>query len=143
MNGASRSRRPAGHTPHHFRRPPRSDLPLSFFDEDDEPTVTRTRRAPRPRRASAPAGDSAGVDQQTLLVRRGIALGGGLLVLTLLVLLVRACGDSARKNGLRDWNGEARALIRQSDNDVGRQFFDTLAKGAGQSPEDLQTQVSS
>jgi hypothetical protein len=116
---------------------------LSFFEEDDEPTVTRTRRTPRPRRASAPAGDSAGVDQQTLLVRRGIALGGGLLVLILLVLLVKACGDSARKNGLRDWNREATALVRQSDTEVGRQFFDTLAQGASQSPEDLQTQVSS
>jgi hypothetical protein len=114
---------------------------LSFFDEDDEPTTrTRTSRV-RPRRA-APAGP-AGVDQQTLLIRRGAALAGGLIVLVLLVLVVKACGDSARKNALRDWNREATQLVRQSDNEVGRQFFDTLAQGSSQSPEDLQTQVSS
>src|SRR3954468_19198302 len=121
-----------------LRRPPRSDLPLSFFDEDDEPT--RTTRV-RPRRA-APAGP-ANVDQQTLVVRRAVALGAGVLVLILLVLVVKACGDSRRKNALRDWNREATQLGRQSDSGVGRQFFDTLGQGSSQSPEDLQTQVSS
>jgi hypothetical protein len=111
---------------------------LSFFDEDDEPT--RTSRV-RPRRA-APAGPG-GVDQQTLLVRRAVALGAGVLVLILLVLVVKACGDSRRKNALRDWNREATQLVRQSDSEVGRQFFDTLGQGSSQSPEDLQTQVSS
>jgi len=113
---------------------------LSFFDEDDEPT--RTRRAPRPRRA-APAGPTAGVPQQTLWTRRAVAIGGGILVLILLVLVVNACQDSRRKNALRDFNREATALVKQSDDEVGKQFFDTLAQGSSQSPEDLQTQVSS
>jgi hypothetical protein len=113
---------------------------LSFFDEDDEPT--RPRRSPRPRRAAAPAGAS-GVDQQTLLVRRGVAVAAGVIVLILLVLLINACQDSRRKNALRDWNREASTLIKQSDDDVGRQFFDTLRQGSSQSPEDLTQQVSS
>ncbi len=114
---------------------------MSFFDEDDEPTRPQ-RRSPRPRRAAAPAG-AAGVDQQTLLVRRGVAVGAGVIVLILLVLLVNACQDSRRKNALRDWNREASTLVQQSDDDVGRQFFDTLRQGSSQSPEDLTQQVSS
>jgi hypothetical protein len=111
---------------------------LSFFDEDDEQP---TRRAPRPRRA-APAGP-AGVDQQTLMMRRAVAIGAGVLIFIVLVLLVNACQDSRRKNALRDWNREATALVQQSDDEVGTQFFETLRQGASQSPEDLQTQVSS
>ena len=114
---------------------------MSFFDEDDEPT-RRQRRSPRPRRAAAPAG-AAGVDQQTLLVRRGVAVGAGVIVLILLVLLVNACQDSRQKNALRDWNREAGTLVQQSDDDIGRQFFDTLRQGSSQSPEDLTQQVSS
>jgi hypothetical protein len=110
---------------------------LSFFDEDDEPT----RRAPRPRRA-APAG-GLDVDPQTLWVRRGIALGLGLLILLALVVLVNACQDSRRKGSLRDYNREAAALLTQSDDEVGGQFFQTMDQADAESPEDLQTQISS
>jgi len=110
---------------------------LSFFDEDDEPT----RRAPRPRRA-APAG-GLDVDQQTLWIRRGIAFVAFALILILLIIGVHGCQVSARKNALRTWNREASSLVQQSDNEVGKQFFDTLKQGASQSPEDLQTQISS
>jgi len=113
---------------------------LSFFDEDEQPTA-RTRRAPRPRRA-ATAGPS-GVDSQTLWMRRAVAIGAGVLLFILLIIAVNACQDSQRKNALLDWNREATALVKQSDDEVGRQFFDTLSQGASQSPEDLQTQVSS
>src|SRR3954453_20267623 len=94
----------------------RSEFFLSFFDEDDEPT----RRAPRPRRA-APAG-GLDVDPQTLWVRRGIALGAGLLILIVLFVLVNACQDSRRKNSMRDYNRESAALVSQSDDEVGGQF---------------------
>jgi hypothetical protein len=110
---------------------------LSFFEEDDQPT----RRAPRPRRP-APAGGVA-VDPQTLWVRRGVAFGVAALVLVLLVVLVHGCQVSARKSALRDWNRDASALLKQSDSELGGQFFDTLRQGASQSPEDLQTQISS
>jgi len=110
---------------------------VSFFDEDDEPT----RRAPRPRRA-APAG-GLGVDPQTLWMRRAIALGVGALVLIVLVFGVRACRNSAHQDALRDYNREAATLVRQSDDDIGGQFFETMAQAASQSPEDLQQQISS
>jgi hypothetical protein len=110
---------------------------VSFFDEDDEPT----RRAPRPRR-TAPAG-GARLDPQTLWTRRAIAIGVGLLLIIFLAVVVNACQDSRRKNALRNYNREAASIIAQSDNDVGAPFFETLGQGASQSPEDLQTQISS
>lgn len=110
---------------------------MSFFDEDDEPT----RRAPRPRR-TAPAGGAA-ADPQTLWTRRAVAAGLGLLLIIFLAVVVNACQDSRRKNGLRTYNREAAQIISQSDGEVGAPFFETLGQGASQSPEDLQTQISS
>ena len=110
---------------------------MSFFDEDDEPT----RRQPRPRRA-APAGGGHPADHQTLLVRRAIAIGGGLLILLLLVFAVDSCRDSSRKNALKDYNRELGSLVAESDTQVGAPFFELLAQGGGESPQDLQTQIS-
>jgi CARDB len=115
---------------------------LSFFEDDDEPT----RRTPRPRRA-APAGGTTtrrgGVDPSTVRTRQAVAVGAAILIVVLLALVVNACQDSRHKNALRDYNREAGSLVQQSDDEVGRAFFDTLRQGASQSPEDLQTQVSS
>lgn len=110
---------------------------MSFFDEDDEPT----RRTPRPRR-TAPAG-GAQADPQTLWTRRAVAAGVGLLLIIFLAVVINACQDSRRKNALRTYNREAGQIISQSDTDVGAPFFEALSQGASQSPEDLQTQISS
>jgi len=110
---------------------------LSFFDEDDEPP----RRAPRPRRAR-PAGGPAAPDQQTLIVRRGVALLIGVLVLVLLVVAVNSCRSSAQRNALKDYNGEHTSLIRESDRQVGDPFFELLSSRQADSPQDLQTQIA-
>jgi hypothetical protein len=109
---------------------------VSFFDEDDEPT----RRAPRPRR-TAPAGGAP--DPQTIWTRRAIAAGVGILLFIFLVVVVNACQDSRRKNALRNYNDKATGIVSSSDADVGAALFETLGQGASQSPEDLQTQISS
>ena len=83
------------------------------------------------------------MDPQTLWVRRGIALGLGLLILLALVVLLKACQDSRRKSSLRDYNRETAALLTQSDDEVGGQFFQTMGGADSESPEDLQTQISS
>lgn len=109
---------------------------MSFSDEGDEPR----RRSPRPRR---PADGGVAVDPQTVRVRQAVAVGVGLLVLILLLFGVRACQSSAKKRGLRDYNSEVRELVRDSDRNVGRQFFQQI--GGGQSPDqtlDLGTQVN-
>jgi len=107
---------------------------VSFFDEDDEP-----RRAPRARRAPSPSG--ALPDRQTLLVRRGVALAAAILILVLLVIAVRGCLDAQRENALRDYNREASSIAQESARGVGAEFFSLLQQG-GESPQDLQTQIS-
>jgi hypothetical protein len=110
---------------------------LSFFDEDDEPRSSRTAR---PRRSAAMGDRSA--DQQTLLVRRGIAIGALLLLLVLLFLVVRSCADSRKENGLKDYNREVSSLIHESDTQVGQPFFRALGQAGDQSPQELQTSIS-
>jgi hypothetical protein len=115
---------------------------LSFFEDDDEPT----RRTPRPRRA-APAGGTTtrrgGVDPTTVRTRQAVAIVAAIVIVVLLALLVNACQDSQHKSALRDYNREAGSLVQRSDSEVGKAFFDTLRQAASQTPEDLQTQISS
>jgi hypothetical protein len=109
---------------------------VSFFDEDDEP------RRGAPRRRRAPAGEVA-ADSQTLLVRRAIAGVVLLVFLLLLVFVVNSCRDSARENALKDYNGEVSAIANESSRQVGTEFFRLLGEGGSESPQDLETQVSS
>jgi hypothetical protein len=109
---------------------------LSFFDEDDEP-----RRTPRPRRARA-AGGVAAADSQTLLVRRAIAAGVGLLVLVLLVFVVKSCRDSAKRSALENYTRDSSVIASESAKQVGEQFFALLGTGNGQA-QDLTSEVSS
>jgi hypothetical protein len=109
---------------------------LSFFDEDDEPT----RRQPRARRPQ-PVGPAA-VDSQQLWIRRGIAAGLFVLVAFLLLIALKSCQTSAKKNSLKDYNREVSALVQESDSQVGAGFFDLLRQVGQESPEDLQTGIS-
>jgi hypothetical protein len=118
------------------------ELPaLSFFDEDDEPR----RTTPRPRRARPAGGDGGGVatDSQTLLIRRAVAVIGGIVVLLLLLFFVNSCRNSQRENALKDYNRQLSTIATDSSRQVGAPFFALLAEGAGSSPQELQTQISS
>lgn len=88
---------------------------MSFLDEPDEP-VRRTRNRP-PRRPST--------DRQTLMARRTVAAGIGLLVLILLVLGFRSCMGARNDRAITDYVSEATALIDTS-NQQSTQLFDLL-----------------
>jgi hypothetical protein len=80
---------------------------LSFLDDrDDQPRPRRPRRPP-------PRGPST--DPQTLLVRRGIAIGGGLLVLLLLFFGIRGCQASQKEQGFKDYVGDSEELVAESE----------------------------
>jgi hypothetical protein len=114
---------------------------LSFFDEDDEPR----RTTPRPRRARPSGGGGGGgvatTDSQTLMIRRIVAVGLGLLVLILLIIAVKSCRDSAHENALRDYNQQISSIGSDSAKQVGAPFFQLLTEGGA--PQDLQTNISS
>jgi hypothetical protein len=96
---------------------------LSFFDEDDEPRTRVRRRRPAPARAGA---GGAPPDRQTVLIRQLVLFGGFILVLALLIFIIDGCRDSARENALKDYNRDVATLVRESDTQVGKPFFELL-----------------
>jgi hypothetical protein len=59
------------------------------------------------------------------MVRRTVALGAGLVVLILLVLLFRGCLDARKERAIKDYVGASAALIDESNQDS-RSFFDLM-----------------
>jgi CARDB len=106
---------------------------LSFLDEPADRTQRRSSRRPPPR--------GPGTDRQTLLVRRAFAVGGGILVLVLLILLIKGCRDSAREQSFKDYNRNVAAMMEQSNNES-RSLFGLLARPGTQSPVQLATNVN-
>ncbi len=94
---------------------------MSFFDEDDEP---RTRA--RPRRAATSRGAASSPDRRTVLIRQLVLFGGFILFLALAIFLIDGCRDSARESSLKDYNRDVASIVRDSDSQVGKPFFDLL-----------------
>ena len=96
---------------------------MSFLEETDERPRRSSRRSP-------PRGP--GVDNQTLWVRRLIALGVGVLLLILLVWGIHSCQVSRKHSAFRNYDREAVAIIQESNQQSG-QLFDLLGNGNGNS----------
>jgi hypothetical protein len=75
------------------------------------------------------------------MVRRAIAVGAGLLVLILLILAVKGCRDSAKKQAFRDYFRDAGALVQQS-NQESRALFGLLTRPGTQSAVQLASNVN-
>jgi hypothetical protein len=113
---------------------------LSFFDEGDEPTRARTRPA-RPRRPATDARGPTPPDRQTARLRQAVGLGALIILAILIVLGFKGCLDSRKDNALKDYNRNVTAVIDDSDNTVGKPFFQRMANGARNS-QDLQVQIN-
>jgi hypothetical protein len=113
---------------------------LSFFDEGDEPTRARTRAA-RPRRPATDARGPAPPDRQTARMRQAVGLGALIIIAILIVLGFKGCLDSRKDNALKDYNRNVTAVADDSDNAVGKPFFQHMAAGASNT-QDLQVQVN-
>jgi hypothetical protein len=74
-------------------------------------------------------------------VRQGIALGLGVLILILLVLGVRGCVSNRHERALKDYNRSVTSVIQDSDEQVGKPFFELMAAGAREG-SDLPVQVN-
>jgi hypothetical protein len=104
---------------------------LSFFDDDEPPaTATHQTRPPRPRRPDAPGARAA--DQQTIMVRRGVAFGIGLILLFLVVLFISSCESSARTDAVRNYNNDVVRIGHESEL-VGNDYFAALGSAQGKS----------
>jgi hypothetical protein len=91
---------------------------LSFFDDDEEETAQRpagrTPRAPQrpsPRRPQRAAG-SLPLDQHTLMVRRRVAAGVGVVLLIVIILLINGCLKGQKTDALKTYNHEVSLLAQ-------------------------------
>jgi hypothetical protein len=124
---------------------------LSFFDdEDDEPATTvrpaHTQQQPRPQprrpqRAGVGGGGAHPIDHHTMLVRRRIAAGIGVVLLIAIVLIVNGCLKRGKQQGLENYNQNVNQIAQASETQVGKPLFTMLAGAGGKSALEVETQV--
>jgi hypothetical protein len=97
---------------------------------EDSP-ANRPGRRPRPPRRP---------ERQQILIRRGLALGGGLLVLILLVLGVKGCLDARKDRALSDYARDVTQIVEETDQ-TSKALFDKLDDPGSLSVTDFIGQV--
>lgn len=80
-------------------------------------------------------------ERQQILLRRGLALGAGLLVLILLVLGVRGCLDARKERALSDYAGNVTQIVEETDQ-TSKSFFEKLSNPGEISVTDFVDQVN-
>ena len=89
---------------------------LPCFLEDSE-FASRPGRRPRPPRRP---------ERQQILLRRGLALGAGLLILILIVLGVRGCLNARKHRALSDYARNVTQIVDETDQ-TSKSFFGKLS----------------
>ncbi len=126
---------------------------MSFFDDDEggapRPAAAGGRASnpgrsqPRPRRPQRAGGHPIpAADRHTMMVRRRIAAGVGVVVLILIVLLIDGCLKSGKEEALKKYNHEAGQLVGESDQQVGQPLFAGLAGASSEPPLNVEQKVN-
>ena len=76
------------------------------------------------------------------MVRRGVALGIGALVLILLVLGVKGCLNSRTENALKDYTRNVASIVNDSNDQVAKRLFELLNSASSGSAAELQQNVN-
>jgi hypothetical protein len=107
---------------------------VAFFD-DDPPT--QLRRSSPPPRGSRPSGTPRGPggsprgpggprgpqsEAAAIRNRRIVAVVGVIVVLILLAFVLKSCADTAKRNGLKSYNGKVNQLAQGSNDNVAQAF---------------------
>src|SRR3954453_12971981 len=82
----------------------------------EDSTSSRPGRRPRPRRRP---------ERQQIMMRRGLALGGGLLLLILIVLGVKGCLDARAQSQLSDYARKVGEIVEGTEQ-TSKRFFGKL-----------------
>jgi hypothetical protein len=98
---------------------------------EDSP-ANRPGRRPRPRRRP---------ERQQILLRRGLALGGGLLLLILIVLGVKGCLDARKDRALSDYSRNVTQIVEETQQ-TSKSFFGKLSDPGSLSVTEFINQVS-
>ena len=75
------------------------------------------------------------------MLRRALALGGGLIVLILLVLAVKGCLDARANRALEDYAEDVSQIVAETDQ-TSKDFFSKLADPSGLSVTDFTAEVN-
>ena len=98
----------------------------------EDSTAPRQGRRPRPPRRP---------ERQQILLRRGLALGGGLLILILIVLGVRGCLNARADRALRDYSQDVAQIVEET-NQTSESFFGKLSDPGSLSVTEFVAEVS-
>jgi hypothetical protein len=98
----------------------------------EDSTASRPGRRPRPQRRP---------QRQQILIRRGLALGAGLLVLILIVLGVRGCLDARKHRALSDYARNVTQIVDETQQ-TSKSFFGKLADPGNLSVTEFVAEVS-
>jgi hypothetical protein len=118
---------------------------LSFFDDDEggpPRPAAATSTARTQARARRPQHSGPAHDRHAMLVRRRVAAGVGVVLLIVIALVVDGCLKSGREAALKEYNRSAGQLVQESDQQVARPLFETLAGASGKSPLDVENDVN-
>jgi CARDB len=98
----------------------------------EDSAATRPARRPRPPRRP---------ERQQILLRRGLALGGGLLLLILIVLGVKGCLDARKNRALSDYASNVTQIVEETER-TSKAFFGKLSDPSGLSVTEFVNQVN-
>ena len=120
---------------------------MSFFDDDEETAQRPASRTPRPPQRPSPrrpqhAAGSLPLDQHTLMVRRRVAAGVGVVLLILIVLLINGCLKGQKTQALKDYNREVSTVAQEFDEKVSKPLFEALTNAGSKPALDVETQVA-
>lgn len=98
----------------------------------EDSSANRPGRRARPRRRP---------ERQQILLRRGLALGGGLLILILVVLGVKGCLDARKDRALSDYARNVSQIVEETSQ-TSKAFFGKLSDPGSLSVTEFVNQVS-
>jgi CARDB len=98
----------------------------------EDSSANRPGRRARPRRRP---------ERQQILLRRGLALGGGILVLILVVLGVKGCLDARKDRALSDYSRNVSQIVEETGQ-TSKDFFAKLSEPGSLSVTEFVNQVS-
>src|ERR1044072_7504350 len=102
------------------------------------PCTLEDSSATRPGRRRRPARRP---ERQQILIRRGLALGAGLLVLILIVLGVKGCLDARKNRALSDYADDVTQIVEETDQ-TSKAFFGKLEDPGSLSVTEFVDQVN-
>jgi type IV pilus biogenesis protein CpaD/CtpE len=82
------------------------------------------------------------IDRQTLLMRRLIAAGVGVVLLIVIVLIINGCLKSHKEQALKSYNTNVGQIIGESDQQVSHPLFAALAGASGKAPLQVVGQIN-